>query len=128
MFQSLFSNLQRQASNDPVLTQRHYPRRANDRCVIDICGQTFPVENWSYGGILLWGDERMFGMDQEIDFTLKFKLRNNVISINHRGHVVRKQNGMVALKFEPLNHTIRRAFHKIVDDAAAREFANSQAV
>ncbi len=127
MFNALLSGLRTHASNDTDDMQRRHPRRINDRCVIDICGQTFPIENWSYGGVLLSTDERMFGLEQDIDFTLKFKLRSTIININHRGHVVRKQKGQVALQFEPLTQMISRNFQKIVDDEAAMEFANSQA-
>ena len=126
MFKALFTNMRDQASNDKIETKRQHPRRVNDRCVIEICGQTFPIVNWSYGGVLISVDDRLFGLDQDIDFTLKFKLRSAIIGINHRGHIVRKQNSKVAVQFEPLTQTISRNFQKVVDDSAALEFANSQ--
>lgn len=127
MFSNFLASLRSVTSNDIDETRRRSPRRGSDRCVAMVCGQTFPVENWSFGGVLISADERLFGTGQDIDITLKFKLRNTIIDVSHRGHVVRKSNGKVALEFEPLEKTIRRGFQQVIDDAVASEFATSQA-
>lgn len=106
--------------------RRKSPRRESDRCVAVVYGQTFPVENWSFGGLLLSADERLFGADQDIEIGLKFKLRNTIVDIVQRGHVARKASGKVAIRFEPLEKAIRRSFQQVVDDAVASEFAHSQ--
>ena len=116
------------SSNDKDATRRRHPRRKSDRCVAVICGQTFPVEDWSPGGLQIAADDRLFSMGQDIDFTVKFKLRNTILDVNHRGRVVRKTNQKVAFEFEALPQAIRRAFQQVIDDQVAREFANSQAV
>lgn len=126
MFSSFLASLRATTSNDSTETQRRHPRRGNDRCVVVIHGQTFPVENWSFGGVLLGADERLFGTTQDINITLKFKLRNAILDVPHRGRVVRKTNGKVAIEFEALDKTIRRAFQQVLDDANASEFATSQ--
>ena len=126
MLNTLLSSLKNSTSNDSVTTKRRHPRRVSDRCVVVIYGQTFPIENWSAGGLLLDADDRMFGTNQHIEFTLKFKLRNTIIDINHVGNVIRKGHGKVAIEFEPLTQTIRRMFQQVIDDHAAREFADSQ--
>lgn len=126
MLQNFLSSLRANAGNDTEQTRRRNPRRASDRCVVVVHGQTFPVQNWSAGGVLLQADERLFGAAQHIEFTLKFKLRNTIIDITHYANVVRKNRGSVALEFEPLTQTIRRMFQQVIDDSAAREFANSQ--
>lgn len=126
MFSNFLAGLRSVTSNDIDETRRRSPRRGSDRCVAMVCGQTFPVENWSFGGVLISADERLFGTGQDIDITLKFKLRNTIIDVSHRGHVVRKSNGKVALEFEPLEKTIRRGFQQVIDDAVASEFAISQ--
>lgn len=126
MFSTFLAGLRANTSNDASETQRRYPRRANDRCVIVVHGQIFPVENWSFGGVQLNADERLFGMGQTIDLTLKFKLRNTIVDVAHRANVVRKSNGKVALEFEPLSKTIQRGFQQVIDDAVASEFAISQ--
>ena len=128
MLESFISTLRASASNDPTATRRRAPRREEDRCVVVVCGQTFPVENWSFGGVLLDGDDRMFGAGQEIDVTLKFKLRNTILDVQSRARVVRKGNFKVALEFEKLGKRIARTFQQVVDDAVAREFASSQEV
>lgn len=126
MFSNFLASLRANTSNDASETQRRYPRRANDRCVVVIHGQTFPVENWSFGGLLLNADERLFGAGQDIEVTLKFKLRNTILDVTHRGHVVRKNAGKVAIEFETITQTLRRALQQVIDDAVASEFATSQ--
>ncbi len=126
MLQTLLSSLKSTTSNDATSTKRRHPRRTDDRCVVVIYGQTFPIENWSAGGLQLVADDRMFGTNQHIEFTLKFKLRNTIIDIKHYGHIVRKGHERVAVQFEPLTQTIRRYFQQVIDDHNAGEFANSQ--
>ena len=128
MLDSFLSTLRASASNDPDVTRRRAPRRAEDRCVVMVCGQTFPVENWSFGGVLLHGDDRMFGANQDIDLTLKFKLRNKIVDVTHRARVIRKGNQKIALQFETITGKIARSLQQVVDDAVAREFASSQEV
>ena len=126
MLQNLISSLKADTSNDATQTKRRYPRRSMDSCVVVIHGQTFPVENWSLSGLLLQADDRLFGIHQDIDFVVKFKLRNTILDVGHRGSVVRKADGKVALHFEPLSQTISRKFQQVIDDHVAGEFANSQ--
>lgn len=95
MLQALLSSLKTSTSNDEQTTKRTHLRRGVDCCVAVIHGRTFPVENWSLGGVLLQTDERLFGKEQDIDLTVKFKLRNNIVDISHKGTVVRKTNGKV---------------------------------
>lgn len=126
MLQTLLASLKNNSSNDSEATRRRHPRRASDRCVVVIHGQTFPIEDWSAGGLALVADDRLFGANQHIEFTLKFKLRNTIIDVSHRGNVVRKGHQKVAIEFEPLSQTIRRKFQYVIDDRNAGEFANSQ--
>ena len=127
MLQTLLSTLRNSTSNDQTPTRRAHARRACDRCISVIMGRSFPVTNWSPGGVLITADDRLFTTGQDIEVKLKFKLRNTIIDIDHRGHVLRKGNGQVVVQFEPLTQTIRRMFQQVVDDYVAREFANSQA-
>ena len=128
MLQNFLSRLRENTSNDSsTACNRRHARRDGDRCIVMIHGQTFPIENWSFGGLLIVGDERLFSVEQDIKFTLKFKLRNTVLDIKHTGRVVRKANGKIALKFAPLTAGIQNYFQQVIDDHLAREFANSQA-
>jgi hypothetical protein len=127
MLQNFLSSfLSGKASNDINLTRRSYPRREADRCICTVQGQTLPVENWSFGGVLLSADERLFGLDQNVAVTIKFRLRNAIKEVSIHGRVLRKSQGRVAVQFEPLTQTIRRNFQQVIDDQVAREFANSQ--
>ena len=118
--------LRASASNTTDLTRRRHPRRDSDRCVAAIGGKTHPVENWSFGGVLVHSDDRVFADGQDVAVTLKFKLRNTILDVNLQGQVVRKGNHRVALKFANVGRAIARSFQQVIDDAVAREFANSQ--
>ncbi|MGH1375597.1 MAG: PilZ domain-containing protein [Alphaproteobacteria bacterium] len=106
--------------------KRQHGRRSDDRCVTIINGQMHPVENWSSGGMMVAGDERLFAIGQECIFTLKFKLRGQIIEIDHKASVVRKAPNKIALQFLPLTKTVKANFHKVVDDYVAQRFAESQ--
>ena len=109
-------------------TRRKSARRSDDRCVSVINGQMYPVENWSTDGLLITADERLFSVGQPCVFTLKFKLRDEIMEIDHNAKIVRKSPNKVALEFLPLTKTIRSGFQKVVDDYVARRFAESQSV
>ncbi len=105
---------------------RRHARRGDDRCVSIINGQMFPVENWSAGGMLINADDRLFSMDQPCVFTLKFKLQDEIMEIDHEAKIIRKAPGKVALKFKPLNRKVKQGFQKVVDDYVSQRFAESQ--
>jgi hypothetical protein len=126
MLHTLLSTLKNNTSNDEYASRRKHPRRASDRCIAVIMGKSFPVSNWSPGGVLITADDRLFSNGQDIDFQLKFKLRNTILDIDHTGNVIRKGNGQVAIQFISLSQGLRKLFQQVMDDYVAREFANSQ--
>lgn len=108
--------------------RRLHPRRSGDACVSVVGGKVYPVENWSYGGVLLSADDRLFSVDQELDLTMKFKLRGEVLDIPHKGQIVRKTPNKIALQFAPLSKKIQTAFQQVVDDFVSQQFIESQTV
>ncbi|MEZ5814983.1 MAG: PilZ domain-containing protein [Alphaproteobacteria bacterium] len=126
MFARLFSSLKADNSNEPSAARRKYSRRDCDRCVSVINGKTYPVENWSLGGVLLSADEREFSEQDEMNITLKFKLRDNIIDVPHAARVIRKGRNKIAFEFRPLTQQIRSNFQNVVDDYVASQFAASQ--
>lgn len=109
--------------------KRMHDRRAKDPCVSVIDGKTYPVENWSRGGILVFGDPHAFSFDSELDVTLRFKLRGEtVIDLPHKARVVRKTFDRVALEFLPLTQAVKKGFQTVIDDFMTAEFAESQLV
>jgi hypothetical protein len=126
MLHTLLSTLKNNTSNDEFASRRKHARRACDKCIAVIMGKSFPVSDWSPGGVLITADDRLFSNGQDIDFQLKFKLRNTILDIDHTGNVIRKGNGQVAIQFENLSKGIRKLFQQVMDDYVAREFANSQ--
>ena len=105
---------------------RQHPRRSDDRCVSIINGQMFPVENWSSGGMQIIADDRLFAMDQDCVFTMKFKLQGEIMEIDHKAKVVRKAPQKVSLQFLPLSKKAKDGFQKVVDDYVSQRFADSQ--
>ena len=94
--------------------RRQYPRRSQDVCVCEINGQPYPVVNWSLGGILLQVDERLFAVDQDLYFTLKFKVGMHILDITHKARVVRKTPGHIALKFHTLPTFRRKQLQSVI--------------
>ena len=126
MFGRLFSSLKAGNSNEPKTVRRRHTRRDCDRCVTVINGQTYPVENWSLGGVLISSDERTFGLDDIVGMTMRFRLRDEIVDVPHSAKVVRKTKNKVAFQFKPLTQQIRTNFQNVVDDHVASQFAASQ--
>lgn len=101
-------------------------RRSADRCISEVDGQNYPVEDWSMGGLRVFGDFRTYNMGQELPVTLKFKLRDQIIAIQHIGKIVRKTTDTIGMQFVPLTKDIRTSLQQVVDDFNANEFAESQ--
>lgn len=112
----------------PVKSKREHARRAGDQCVSIVNGKMFPIQNWSLGGLLITGDDRFFGVNDEHDVTLKFKLRDEVLDITHRAKIIRKNAGNIALEFIPLSSAVQSGFQKVMDDVLAQDFTDSQMV
>lgn len=129
MLRTFLSVLKRETERDDhldAMARRRYARRNVDRCVAVVGDKMYPVEDWSLGGVKIQGDGRMFTEDQQINLTMKFKLRDEVIDIAHRGRVVRKGKDNIAFEFLPLPAKLRGLFQQVVDDYVTRQFAESQ--
>ncbi len=126
MFKKHVSNLDQKDSTALLHVKRQNPRRSDDRCVAVVNGQMYPVENWSNGGMLITADERLFSIGQKCVFTLKFKLRDDIMEVDHKSTVIRKAPGKVALQFEPLPRDAQAKFQQVVDDYVAQRFVESQ--
>ena len=126
MFKTLMSALKHEETPVKTMANRQHPRRAGDRCVALVNGKMHPVENWSSGGMLFAADDKLFGIDQDCDVTLKFKLRDQIINVTHKGTVVRKAENKIALEFAPIPKDVQTSFQQVVDDFVAQKFAESQ--
>lgn len=108
-------------------SRRKHARRDHDQCISMVGSKPYPVIDWSQGGLQIMGDERRFGLNEEHDVVLKFKLSNNIVEIPHIAKVVRKSRDRIAFQFAPLTKKMKDDFSHVIDDCAAREFADSQA-
>jgi hypothetical protein len=127
MLETILDTLKISASNDDFDSRRSSQRREMDNCVGIIDGKTYPIQNWSNGGVMLSGDDRLFGVNEIKEITMKFKLAQRVIDVPHRGRVLRKGNNEFVLEFSPLTESVDNKFKMVIDDYNAKEFANSQA-
>tara|TARA_R110001592_G_scaffold27763_21_gene102874 strand:+ start:14260 stop:14643 length:384 start_codon:yes stop_codon:yes gene_type:complete len=126
MFGKVISSPAKEDRNTLLQKNRQHARRPDDRCVSIINGQMHPVENWSNGGMMISADERLFGIGQECVFTLKFKLRDEIMEIDHKAKIIRKAPSKVALQFLPLSKVVQSKFQQVVDDYVSQRFAESQ--
>ncbi len=76
--------------------------------------------------MMIAADERLFAIDQECVFTLKFKLRDEIMEIDHKAKIVRKAPNKIALQFLPLSKAVQTRFQQVVDDYVSQRFAESQ--
>ena len=110
-------------SDDKGASRRKFSRRECDDCVSEINGQKFPVLDWSLGGLQVTGASNQFGLDDNVDVTMKFRLDGGVIAIPHKAKVVRRTQHNIGLEFAPLTRAIHDNFQTVVDDYAARQKA-----
>ncbi len=125
MFKKAVSSYGSDENNQLNNSKRQAPRRANDSCVSIINGQMHPVENWSSAGMLIIADDRLFAKGQEYVFTIKFKLRDQIMEIDHKAKVIRKSPNKVALQLLPLTKKVKTDFQKVVDDFVTEKFIES---
>lgn len=123
----MFGNIvKKNNDNGSFASRRAHERREADSCVAVIDGKMYPVKDWSYGGAQIIGDERLFGMDQEMEISLKFKLRDQILEATQKATVIRKSRSAIGVRFTELTHETRREFQKVLDDVMVNEFASSQ--
>lgn len=106
-------------TNDDTDNRRACPRRAADPCVGVVDGKAFPVLDWSHGGVLLTGDERLFTLGESKNIVLKFRLPDQIIDVRHTGRVVRKGRDKFALRFDPLPRAVTRQLQRIINAGAS---------
>lgn len=126
MLNTILETLNLKASNDDQDTRRAFERHTSSSCIAIIDGVSYPIKDWSKGGLALVGDDRNFSVADLKEVTLRFKLADRVVDIQHKGYILRKGNNKFVLKFTPLTQNIERQFNHVVDDAVTQEFINSQ--
>jgi hypothetical protein len=127
MLTDIIETMRISASNDDVDSRRSYERREMDECVAIVNGKAYPVLNWSQGGLLLAGDTKEFSMNDILHVVIKFKIAERIMNVEHKGRVLRKGPGQLAIQFSPLTQEVDRQFQHVIDDYVARQFALSQA-
>ncbi len=107
MWNSLLQRSGGPANSDSPSTRRRYERRGADLCMARLSGQSFPVRDWSLGGVQIDADSRGFQLGHMFDLTLSIRTRDRLWDITHTATVVRKNNETVALQYDPLPAHIR---------------------
>jgi hypothetical protein len=111
-------------SGDKGASRRKFSRRECDDCVSEINGKKFPVQDWSLGGLQVTGGSNQFGLNDDVEITMKFRLSDGVVAIPHKAKVVRRTHNNIGLEFEPLTRGIHDELQVVVDDYTARQKAN----
>ena len=125
---TVFGFTDEEENNDASdMYRRQYPRRAADKCIGLVNGQAMPVLDWSPGGLRILGENRTYGVGDELNVMLKFHINNQLIDVAHKAKVVRKAADFFADKFAPLTSEINNTFQHVIDSFNAEEFAASQA-
>ena len=127
MFERLLSGLYAKTANDTSLMRRRFQRYEGNNYEIDVNGKTYPVENWSEGGILFTNSDSIFGVGLEIQMSIRFKVRKVVLNLDHKGFVIWKGYNRTAVEFISSTKQARQSFQQIIDDHVASEFVQSQA-
>jgi hypothetical protein len=120
------SKLGQSAIDHSMKSKRASERRDCDHCVSVIDGKTYPVKNWSKGGLQIFGDSTTFAVNDEVSVTLKFKLRGAIVDVPHKARVVRKTQDRVSFQFRPITRQMQKIFQSVVDDYVTTRFAESQ--
>jgi hypothetical protein len=117
-FATILTRMRTTISNDDQGNKRRHPRRRTDQCVGIVNGKTFPVEDWSIGGVLLSGDDRVFTLNDNTDITLKFAFKNDIKTVTHSGRIVRKMKDRFAIEFSPLTPDVSKNFQDVISEYA----------
>lgn len=128
MFDRIVQSLSR-SSNDNMTasqTRRSFPRRASDTCVSEIAGKSFPIRDWSQCGVLIEMDSRAYHIGQQVPITLKFKLGRTIKDVQLSAEIVRKTQNLIAFDFVHMDAQTKAHFSKVLDEAIAQDFLNSQ--
>lgn len=117
MFKAAWDKFLKNVSNDdnPSM-RRRFPRRDQDVCILEINGKSYPVKDWSMGGALIETTDRSIAVGDQITFNIKFKLKDRVVELDHKGMVLRKTKTLIALQFDPLPGETRTEFDRVVND------------
>lgn len=126
MFDKIIETLSRVSNDNQECTRRRFPRRLQDNCVCDINGTSYPVRDWSQCGVLIETDGRLFEMDAELPATMKFRLAESVVECTLPARVIRKSRTQVAFEFDTLPMSVQNCFNRVIDDALARSFVDTQ--
>ena len=128
MFEKIVQSLSR-SSNDNVTasqTRRRFPRRVTDTCVSEIAGKAYPIRDWSQCGVLIEMDSRAYHVGQQVPITLKFKLGRAIEDVYVSAEIIRKTQNLIAFDFVHMDAQTKAHFSKILDEAIAQDFLNSQ--
>ena len=110
-------------------TRRRHHRQPGQGSVVIVGEKSFPLEDWSQGGVLIGANNGAnLAIGDTFDFTLRFKLLHDTVSINHKGRVVRTSRQGIAAEFAPLTAAVKRELGRVMDGFYSQSFSESQAV
>ncbi|HEY8962876.1 MAG TPA: hypothetical protein VIN59_00280 [Alphaproteobacteria bacterium] len=126
MYEKIYQALKSAINDNREETRRRFPRRMKDICVLGIGSTNYPVHDWSQCGVLFEADGRNFIEGKTMSVLMKFKLAEVVTEIPVSAKIIRSGKQRIALEFQDVPNHIQDAFSKVIEDALAREDAESQ--
>jgi hypothetical protein len=115
-------------SND-IGTRRKHIRHEGVKAEVEVGNKAYGVRDWSLGGVSFESSPYTdIAVGDKVQFTIKFKLAHEIVSIRQVGRVVRAAKRGMAAEFLPLSPEARRKFERVLDGLHAQRFLESQVI
>lgn len=111
----------------PVATRRKHIRHEGLQAEVQVQDHSFGVKDWSMGGLCIETQaDPQIAVGDKVQFTLKFRLPDEIVIIRQAGRIVRAARRGLAAEFLPLSPEARRKFARVIDSLHAKNFLESQ--
>lgn len=114
--------------NSAADTRRKHARfPALNAAEIVINDQPHSLVDWSMGGVAFAANSNdSFDAGAEINFTLLFRLTNDIIAVAQSGRVIRKNDTACAVQFTKATPEAKRGLQRVLDEHNNLRFLQSQ--
>lgn len=111
------------ANSDNQTSRRRHERRETDLCMARLNDTTYPVRDWSFGGLQIEADGRSFPLGHVFDVVLSVKASDRIWDIQHTASVIRRTGEQVALQFDPLPGHVRIQMENVLRKVQQTRFS-----
>ena len=104
---------------------RKHSRLTDEFASILINGHEYPIQDWSRGGLYFKGIANDLSVGDHLNFTLRFELPHQTVTMAHSGRILRRHIDGFALEFDGHTAQSRQNIARIMDGVLSRSFADS---